>query len=98
MYALYGSNLAALTVNWAMAISVLQLRDLGDRDDDELRRLQRREADDDVHPPEVDLGLRVDGLVADDEERVGLRALRALLEGALAKQAAHEAPDGEAQL
>src|SRR5664279_3659239 len=96
MWLLYGSNRVALTVNSAMSLS--RLADLGDRDDDELGRFEWCEADDDVHPPGIDLGLWVDAGVADDEEAVRLGPLLGLLEGALLEQRAHEPAHGQPQL
>src|SRR5918996_1125825 len=95
---LYGSKRNALTVNWAMTRAPLRLDLTGqllDADDHELRGLQRREPDEDVHDPEVDVvlggGLRVDL----DEVRLPRRLP---LEGSLPEQVLHERPDVEAQL
>ena len=66
---LYGSKRCALTVNSAMApvlsafradcgsLTTWPARHLLDLNDDELRRLQRREADEDVDHAVVDVGL-----------------------------------------
>src|SRR5438552_4176682 len=55
---LYGSNRCALTLNWAMTRSPpAQGGQLLDLDDDELGRLQRREADHHVDDAAVDVGL-----------------------------------------
>src|SRR5262249_59861366 len=59
-------------------------------DDHEFRRLQRREADDDVDDAEVAIGLRRGLLVALDEEGLGWRLA---LERALPEQAVHERAD-----
>src|SRR5687767_7944853 len=68
---------------------------LPDGDDDELGRLQRREADDDVDDPEVDVVLSGRLGVALDE--VGVRGLLAL-ERAAAEQAVHEGAGRKADL
>src|SRR5215218_4939812 len=97
MNVLYGSKRSTPpTLN--AATSGLQPGDLGDGHDHELRGLQRREPDDDIHPAQVDLRLRVDGLVAGDEETVGLGAGPALLERPSGEQPAHERDDGQAEL
>src|SRR5262249_25650174 len=70
-------------------------RDLLDLQDDELRGLERREADHDVDDPVIDIILGRRLVIALDEVRV---ARRFPLEGALAKQVLHEGPDVEADL
>src|SRR5690349_13542263 len=69
--------------------------DLLDLDDHELGRLERREADDDVHAPKVDVVLRSGLLVALHEVRL---ARRAALERALREQRVHERAEIEAYL
>src|ERR1044072_8357953 len=68
---------------------------LADADDDELRRLQRGEADVEVHDAAVDVVLRRGLAGALDEGRT---ARRGALEGALPEQARHERVDVQAEL
>src|SRR6185312_127657 len=95
---LYGSRRSGLALNWATLV-LLSGSDLSrhllQRDDDELGRFQRREADRDVDDAAVDVVLRGGGAVALDEERV---ARRLALECALDEQAVHEGTDVEADL
>src|SRR5262245_32978065 len=94
---LYGSKRPGLTLNWAMSSS-LRLRlasELLDADHDELSRLERREADEDVDDPLVDVALGRRRAVALHE--VGV-ARRGALERALAEQVLHERADVEADL
>src|SRR5262245_23282298 len=92
---LYGSNRCALTLNWAMRSPPAQGGQLLDPDDDELGRLQRREADHHVDDAAVDVTLG--GRLGVALDQVGL-ARRAALEGALAEQVLHEGADVEADL
>src|SRR5262252_3669541 len=69
--------------------------DLLDLDDDELRRLERSEADQNVDDPVVDVGLRRGLAAALDEVRI-LR--RRALERALLEQRLHERADVQADL
>src|SRR6266852_95621 len=94
---LYGSKRCAFTVNCAIAASSdLDLAGhLLELDDHELGRLQRSEADDDVHDAQVDVILGGRLLVAFDE--VGLLR-RSALEGALAEQVVHERADVQPDL
>src|SRR5262245_53931539 len=94
---LYGSKRCAFTLNCAMVASLrLNLAShLLELDDHELGRLERREADDDVHDTQVDIVLRRRLLIALDEVRLGRRLA---LEGALAEQVVHERADVQADL
>src|SRR6202044_1571103 len=67
--------------------------ELGDRDDDELRRQQRCKSDDDVDDAVFDVGLRRRLAVALHRERL---AWRGTLEGTLVEQAEHEGVDADA--
>src|SRR6266540_2229507 len=94
---LYGSKRLGLTVNWAMAALLgLDLPgELLDPDDDELGRLERCEADEDVDDAVVDVGLRRRLLVALDEVRLPRRGA---LEGPLTEEVVHERPHVEPDL
>src|SRR5215212_1907391 len=94
---LYGSNRVGFTLNCATeASSRLDLAgDLLDPQDDELRGLQRREPDEDVHDAAVDVVLRGRLAVALDEVRL---ARARALEGALPEQRLHEGADVEPDL
>src|SRR5215218_10932026 len=70
-------------------------RYLLDLDDHELSGLERRESDDDVHDPAIDVALCRRFLVAFDEVRVPGRTA---LERALAEQVLHERAEIQAQL
>src|SRR5580765_5639120 len=90
---LYGSKRNGFCVNCAMVFSSSGRdlsRDLLQLDHHELRRLERREAHQNVHHPEVDVVLGRRLLVALDEERL---TRRLPLERALPEQVVHERPD-----
>src|SRR5215218_3027021 len=80
---------------WTASLGLELAGDLLDLDDDELRRLERREPDDDVHDPAIDVRLRRRLLVAFDE--IGVAGGRSL-ERTLAEEAVHEHADVEADL
>src|SRR5215210_6776475 len=94
---LYGSKRVGFTLNCATtASSRLDLAgDLLDPQHDELRRLERREPDEDVHDAAVDVVLRGRLLVALDEVRL---ARARPLERALAEQRLHEGAHVEPDL
>ena len=78
-----------------LSLSLQLTGHLLDLDHDELRRIQRREADQDIHDSQVDAGLRVVFRVALHE--VGLLR-RGALERSLQEQALHESADVEPDL
>src|SRR6266853_1710222 len=85
-----------MVVNGNVAECLLSLGlagELGDLDDDELRRFQRREGDDDVDDPVVDVRLGRRLAVA---LHLKCLARRIALEGALTKKSQHECLDARA--
>src|SRR5215212_929474 len=94
---LYGSNRVGFTLNCATAASSrLDLAgDLLDAQNDELRGLERRESDEDVHDAAVDVVLCGCLAVALDEVRL---ARARALERALSEQRLHERADVEPDL
>src|SRR5215471_5712127 len=94
---LYGSKRVGLTVNSAMA-SLRSARLSGELlqlDEHELGRLERGEADEDVHDSAVDVALHGRGVVALDEVRLGRGRAG---EGALPEQRLHEGGHVQAEL
>src|SRR5580698_9533159 len=99
---LYGSKRCAFTVNCAMdhflsrldqALGGLRTGHLLNLNHDELRGLERREADQDIHDAVIDIGLRGGLAVALDEVCLGRgRAL----EGSLEEKGLHEGTDIQA--